>query len=151
MKVLFAFSILFIFLFSCKKDSPSVSSQTITGTLKYTDPAVDGPGLYFETDSREPLLFKNEFSDYYTQYQHYKEWVDVHARLIFVEVGNGLFIGNGSLPATASNAFDKSCEIGKRISLPRPASCVTRFLKNKFVNLQVQFNSGVPGFDSVDL
>jgi hypothetical protein len=87
MKVLFAFSILFIFLFSCKKDSPSVSSQTITGTLKYTDPAVDGPGLYFETNSGEPLLFKNEFSDYYTQYQHYKEWVDVHARLTFVDNG----------------------------------------------------------------
>jgi hypothetical protein len=49
------------------------------------DPAVDGPGLYFETDSGEPLLFKNEFSDYHIQYQHYKEWVDVHARLTFVD------------------------------------------------------------------
>ena len=77
MKVLLVFSLIFITIFSCKKDSPSVSSQSITGTLKYIDPAVDGPGLYFETDSLKPLLFKNEFSDYYTQYLHYKEWVGV--------------------------------------------------------------------------
>ena len=64
-----------------------MSSQSVTGTLKYIDPAVDGPGLYFETDSSEPLLFKNEFSDYDTQYLHYKEWVGVHARLTFIDNG----------------------------------------------------------------
>lgn len=64
-----------------------MSSQTITGTLHYSDPAVDGAGLYFETDSSEPLLFKNEFSDFYAQYLHYKEWVGVHARLTFVDNG----------------------------------------------------------------
>ncbi|HLA59745.1 MAG TPA: hypothetical protein VK622_13320 [Puia sp.] len=87
MKPSFLFYILLITIFSCKKDSPSVSSQSVTGTLKYIDPAVDGPGLYFETDSSEPLLFKNEFSDYDTQYLHYKEWVGVHARLTFIDNG----------------------------------------------------------------
>jgi len=87
MKILFAFSLLFITVFSCRKDCSSVSSQSITGTLYYSDPAVDGPGLYFETDAGEPLLFKNEFSDYYTQYLHYKEWVGVHTRLSFIDNG----------------------------------------------------------------
>jgi hypothetical protein len=87
MKVLLVFSLIFITIFSCKKDSPSVSSQSIKGTLKYIDPAVDGPGLYFETDSSEPLLFKNEFSDYNAQYLYYKEWVGIHARLTFVDNG----------------------------------------------------------------
>ena len=64
-----------------------MASQTVTGTLKYIDPAVDGPGLYFETDSLEPLLFKNKFSDYNSQYLHYKEWVGVHTRLTFVDNG----------------------------------------------------------------
>ena len=99
MKVLFAFSILFIFLFSCKKDSPSVSSQTITGTLKYMDPAVDGPGLYFETDSMNLLLFRNDFSDDYAQYLHYKEWVGVHARLTFIDRGESGCI-SGMIPCS---------------------------------------------------
>jgi hypothetical protein len=87
MKLLFVFSILFISLFSCKKDNPSVPSQTITGIIYYSDPAADGLGLYFETDSNEPLLFRNEFPDYYSQYLHYKEWVGIHARLTFIDKG----------------------------------------------------------------
>jgi hypothetical protein len=87
MKRVFAISLLFFIFFSCKKDSPSVSSQSVKGTLYYSDPAVDGPGLYFATDAGEPLLFKNQFSDYYTQYLHYKEWLGIHARLTFVDNG----------------------------------------------------------------
>lgn len=33
------------------------------------------------------MLFKNEFSDLYTQYLHYKEWVGVHARLTYNDHG----------------------------------------------------------------
>jgi len=87
MKRIFAISFLLITVFSCKKESPAAPSQTITGTLHYSDPAVDGPGLYFETDASEPLLFKNEYPDYNAQYLHYKEWVDIHARLTFVDRG----------------------------------------------------------------
>ena len=64
-----------------------MASQTVTGTLYYFDPAADGPGLYFQTDSVKQLLFKNEFSDYNTQYLHYKEWVGVHVRLTYIDRG----------------------------------------------------------------
>ena len=64
-----------------------MASQTVTGTLRYIDPAVDGPGLYYETDASEPLLFKNEFSDYNTQYLHYKEWIGIHSLLTFIDKG----------------------------------------------------------------
>ena len=71
-----------------------MASQTVIGTLQYMDPALDGPGLFFQTDSMKPLLFRNEFSDYYTQYLHYKEWVGVHARLTFIDHGEtGCYLG----------------------------------------------------------
>jgi len=87
MKTLFIVCLTAAILFSCKKDHSLTPSQSTTGTLRYSNPAVDGPGLYFETDESEPLLFKNEFSDLYTQYQHYKEWVDLHSRLTFIDRG----------------------------------------------------------------
>jgi hypothetical protein len=90
MKKILFFFILFSSLISCRKNCGSTeppASQKISGVLHYSDPAVDGPGLYFETDASEPLLFKNEFSDYYTQYVHYKEWVDLHTRLTFIDKG----------------------------------------------------------------
>jgi hypothetical protein len=87
MKILFIVCLTAAFLFSCKKDHAPTPSQSATGTLRYSDPAVDGPGLYFETDESEPLLFKNEFSDFYTQYQYYKEWVDLHSHLTYIDKG----------------------------------------------------------------
>jgi hypothetical protein len=87
MKYIFVFSLIYIFLFSCRKDNPSVSSPTIAGTLRFSNPELDGIGLYFETDSMRPMLFKNEFSDLNTQYLHFKEWVGIHARLTYIDHG----------------------------------------------------------------
>lgn len=71
------------------KDSPHTSSvqKSVTGTLRYSDPALDGGGLYYITDSNEFLLFKNEFPDYYSQYQHYLEFVDIRTRLCYIDKG----------------------------------------------------------------
>jgi hypothetical protein len=118
MKYLIRFCLISTFFFSCKKDSQPIASQAITGTLRYSSPISDGVGLYFETDENESLLFKNEFSDYNTQYLHYIDFVDVHSRLTFIDRGrNRLFIWYASLCATASDAFGGSCETGERIIL----------------------------------
>lgn len=87
MKYLIRFCLISTFFFSCKKDSQPIASQAITGTLRYSSPISDGVGLYFETDENESLLFKNEFSDYNTQYLHYIDFVDVHSRLTFIDRG----------------------------------------------------------------
>lgn len=84
--------ILFFFLFSllllsCKKATEPLNSQVISGTLYFSDPAVDGAGLFFETDGKELLLFKNEYPDYYSQYLHYKEFIGVHCHLFFQDTG----------------------------------------------------------------
>ena|ERR1700712_1973080 len=96
MKQLVVVIISVLILFSCKKDSTLTSSvqKSVTGTLRYSDPASDGGGLYYITDSNEFLLFKNEFPDYYTQYQHYLEFVDVHTRLTYIDKGEtGCMLG----------------------------------------------------------
>ena len=62
-------------------------SELTTGTLYYSDPAVDGAGLFYQTDKGENLLFKNEFSDDHTQYLHYKDLVGLHSRLTFSDTG----------------------------------------------------------------
>jgi hypothetical protein len=87
MKNLFILCIVIGFVFACKKDHAPVPSQSITGTLRYSSPVSDGIGLYFDTDENEPLLFKNTFSDYNAQYQHYIDFVDVHSRLTFIDRG----------------------------------------------------------------
>jgi hypothetical protein len=87
MKAYFIFCLLSGFLFSCSKDHKPTHSQSITGTLRYSSPVADGIGLYYVTDENEPLLFKNEFSDFNAQYQHYIDFVDAHSRLTFVDHG----------------------------------------------------------------
>ena len=62
-------------------------SQVISGTLYYSDPAVDGGGLIYGTDDKESILFKNEFSDYYTEYLYYKDFVGIHSRLTYRDTG----------------------------------------------------------------
>ena len=62
-------------------------SQKISGTLHYSDPAVDGAGLTYETDKGENFLFKNEFADLYTQYLKYKNFAGVHTSLTYQDSG----------------------------------------------------------------
>ena len=88
-KILFFFLVL-AFVISCKKNCGSMQSkdsQVTSGTLYYSDPAVDGPGLFYVTDGKESILFKNEFADYYTEYLHYKDLVGVHSQLTYKDTG----------------------------------------------------------------
>src|SRR5450755_1717583 len=88
MKKIFFLFMLFTALFACKKDNTlPAGSQTITGVLHFSDPAVDGSGLTFIADNGETLLFKNEFPDYQTQYVYYKNSVGVESRLTFSDTG----------------------------------------------------------------
>jgi len=73
--------------FSCKKEDHSSKTLQTHGTLYYSDPAVDGAGLFFTTDQSENILFKNEDADYYAQYLHYKDFVGSHCRLTYEDEG----------------------------------------------------------------
>src|SRR5215475_9323668 len=86
MKKLFALIVLVSALSSCRKNCTNmkaIESQKISGTLHYSDPAVDGAGLTYQTDNGENLLFKNEDADLYTQHMRYKDLVDVHSSLTY--------------------------------------------------------------------
>jgi hypothetical protein len=87
MKKILLLCMLASLVFSCKKDHAPVPLQYITGTLLFSDPASDGAGLYFDTDEGEFLLFKNIFSDYNAQYQHYIDFIGVYSRLSFIDRG----------------------------------------------------------------
>jgi hypothetical protein len=90
MKKIFFFFIVCSFFISCKKNCGSKEppgSQKISGVLHYSDPAVDGAGLIYETDKGENLLFKNEFSDLHTQYLKYKNLLEVHSSLTYENTG----------------------------------------------------------------
>jgi len=61
MRILFFLTLTAFLFFSCKKNSTVPGgSQTISGNLRYSDPAVDGAGLFYEEDNGNLLLFKNE-------------------------------------------------------------------------------------------
>ena len=71
MKKILFFFIFFSFLISCKKNCGSMeppASQKISGILHYSDPAVDGAGLNYETDKGERCFLKMNFLIMYTQY-----------------------------------------------------------------------------------
>jgi hypothetical protein len=87
-KIFFLFMLIAAF-FACKKDNTTLpaGAQTISGVLLYSDPDVDGGGLTYVTDSGETILFKNEFTDYYTQYLNYRNFVGVHSLLTFTDTG----------------------------------------------------------------
>ena len=102
MKNAIIFAILCISLFGCKKKGsptkdgnlPSGTLQTF-GVLRY-DNFPDGWGLYYATDSSEYIILKNSFSNNSAQYQHYKEFVNLHTRLRYLDHGEtGCLIGIG--------------------------------------------------------
>jgi hypothetical protein len=103
MKKLLFFFILFSLFFSCKKESkPPAGSQVVSGTLYYSDPAVDGAGLFYETDSEENLIFKEDTSDIYSQYIKYKNFVGIHSRLTFTDTGETGCL-SGMIPGPCSH------------------------------------------------
>ena len=86
MKKILFFLICCAALASCRKNGcmtgPVTKTDSIhtSGVLHY-DNFADGWGLYYETDSKEHLIFKNTFSSDSAQYQHFKPYVNLHTRL----------------------------------------------------------------------
>jgi hypothetical protein len=96
MKKFFLLIIFFIIVFSCKKNSdPPAGTLQTTGVLHY-DNFPDGWGLYYLTDSSEFLILKDIFPSESVQFQHYKNFVNLHSRLFFKDNGEkGCLYGFG--------------------------------------------------------
>jgi hypothetical protein len=87
--------------FSCKKEVRQPEERKyVSGILHYSDPAVDGAGLYYETVKGELLIFKNEFADGYTRYLHYQDMVEVPSRLVYTNTGDSSCLGGIAGPCT---------------------------------------------------
>jgi hypothetical protein len=89
-KLLFFFIITFV-ISSCKKDSgavPPEGSQMVSGILFWSDPAVDGPGLYYQTESSEQLILKEDTLNMYALHLKYKDLLGIHSRLTYTNTGD---------------------------------------------------------------
>jgi hypothetical protein len=88
---------------SCKKNnSPAPQQEVVSGTLRYSNPAFDGAGLYYTTDSAETLIFK----DYTVSMSpdmdpKYSDFINVHSRLMYTWGGEkGCTVGMNTAPCT---------------------------------------------------
>jgi hypothetical protein len=82
-KHLILFLCLIVF-YSCKKENKiPVAQEVTTGTLRYSDPAADGVGLYYETDDTELLIIKDDTANMVSQDPKYSDFVNIHSRLTF--------------------------------------------------------------------
>lgn len=103
MKTIFIYFILCTIAFSCKKDSATFPTQLMTGYLRYSSPISEGPGLYFVNDSSlETLFFHNNYGNDSIQYAVYKDSVDMHLRLTYIDQGE-----RGCPHCQASNVFER--------------------------------------------
>ena len=104
-KLLFLFICLAVF-YSCKKENKKPSGpsgqQIITGTLRYSDPAVDGAGLYYETDSAEVLIIKDDTANMESREPKYIDFVNIHSRLTFTDSGEKGCL-SGMMPGPCTN------------------------------------------------
>ena len=75
-------------LFSCSKHTePPIPGQA-TGVLLYSDPASDGPGLYFLTDGNsEFLYFYNAMGDQFSNVVGFKDSIGLHLRMTYLDEG----------------------------------------------------------------
>jgi hypothetical protein len=90
--------LLFFFLFllpfiSCKKGHtngqlPTEGSQMVSGVLFWLDPAVDGPGLYYQTEKEEQLILKEDTLNMYALHLKYKNLVGIPSRLTYSDTGD---------------------------------------------------------------
>jgi hypothetical protein len=88
LKKIFTLFIICTIVFSCKKDSATFPTQQMTGYLRYFSPISDGPGLFFVNDSnQENLFFHNDYATDSIQYAVYKDSVDKHLRLTYIDQG----------------------------------------------------------------
>jgi len=76
------------FMYACKKEkAPVPEQQVVTGELHYSDPASDGPGLYYMTDSAETLIIKDDTANLESVDPKYADFVNIHSRLTFTYSG----------------------------------------------------------------
>ena len=59
----------------------------VTGTLRYSDPAADGSGLYYVTDDTETFIIKDDTADLTSLDPKYVDFVNIHSRLTFTYSG----------------------------------------------------------------
>jgi hypothetical protein len=88
MKRILLLFIIFPILFSCSKHTEQPVPQQATGVLLYSDPASDGPGLYFLTDGNSELLyFYNEMGDQFSNVAGFKDSIGLHLRMTYLDQG----------------------------------------------------------------
>jgi hypothetical protein len=102
MKKLLLIPICCLFILGCQKNgSLSKKSNLPPGTRQafgvlHYDNFPDGWGLYYATDSSENIILKNRFSSLSDQYRHFKEFVNLHTRLRYLDSGEtGCLMGIG--------------------------------------------------------
>jgi hypothetical protein len=79
----------------------------MTGYLRYFSPISDGPGLYFVNDSaRENLFFHNDYINDSLQFAVYKDSVNMHLRLTYIDKGE-----RGCPHCQASNVSERIVEV----------------------------------------
>ena len=102
--------ILFIFFavfYSCKKENKQPPSQQVTtGTLRFSDPAVDGLGLYYETDNAEVLIIKDDTANMTSLDPKFPDFVNIHSRLTFTYSGEKGCLST-MVPGPCSNLLRK--------------------------------------------
>ena len=59
----------------------------VTGTLRYSDPASDGQGMYYITDDAETLIIKDDTANLTSRDPKYSDFVNIHSRLTFTYSG----------------------------------------------------------------
>jgi hypothetical protein len=99
MKKIFLFAVCGWILFSCQKEAklPPGTLQ-MEGFLHY-DNFPDGFGLYYREDfTNQLILFKDSFASDSAQYENYKQYVNVHTRLYYLDNGDtGCVYGIGRI------------------------------------------------------
>jgi hypothetical protein len=84
-KLLFFFICIAVF-YSCKKENiQPVSQEVTTGFLRFSDPAYDGLGLYYDTDSAETIIIKDDTANLISRDPKYSDFVNIHSRLTFTD------------------------------------------------------------------
>ncbi len=88
MKKALFFFLLSAILFSCSKSKTTPEPKIVVGILYYQDPASDGAGLYFLTDSaHEYLYFYDSSGDHFNDPDDFKDSLNKHLRLTYLDEG----------------------------------------------------------------
>ncbi len=94
-------------MYSCKKtNNQAPIQQSVTGELRYSDPAADGLGLYYVTDSTESLVIVDDTANLTSLDPKYSDFVNVHSRLTFTDSHERGCL-SGMIPGPCANPLRK--------------------------------------------